>query len=267
MRLFYFLILSLFPLIAFAQHKQFEGVDGCFLLTDLKTGKELVRYGGKFCEERLAACSTFKVPLALMAFDKAVLKDENSLLKWDRKERAMPAWNKDHTAASWMKDSVVWFSQELTPKLGAKVIESYLKKFGFGTSDMSGGITNAWLNEPAEKNTEKISADEQLKFMTRLFKNDLPVSKHALATTQKIMFIENSANGAVLSGKTGSGLMNMHKGQKIRQGWFVAHIKKGDKDYVSVTGFVDKRKDPPYKFGGPHARDIAKQILAEQGIY
>ncbi len=45
------------------------------------------------------ACSTFKVALALMAFDKALLKDESTFFKWDGKDHGMAAWNKDQTAA------------------------------------------------------------------------------------------------------------------------------------------------------------------------
>jgi len=53
-----------------------------------------------------------------MAFDAGILKDEGSGMKWDGTKTSRQEWNRDQTAASWMKYSVVWFSQRLTPQLG-----------------------------------------------------------------------------------------------------------------------------------------------------
>jgi beta-lactamase class D len=261
---------SLVATSTLAEQKQLEGVDGCFILYDLKAEKQLIRYGGDRCAERVPASSTFKVPLALMAFDKGVLKDESHLIKWDGVDREIPSWNKDQTAASWMRESVVWYSQALTPKLGKDLIEKYLTNFVFGSHDMSGGIKDAWLtvtpSTPSVKNTLKISADEQVQFIAKLFKNQLPVSKRALDTTKKIMFLEKSSNGFELSGKTGSGYLSVSP-DKVRVGWFVSHVKRGDQALVAVTAFKDTRKDPPYKYGGPFAKDITKAILTEQGYW
>ncbi len=251
----------------YAQQKQLEGVDGCFILYDLKNDKQLVRYGDKRCAERVPACSTFKVPLALMSFDRGVLKDENELLKWNGVKREILTHNQDHTAATWMRDSVVWYSQALTPKLGRGTIEKYLKDFGYGTYDMSGGLDVAWLTEVPSKTTLKVSADEQVKFMASLFKNKLPVSKHAADTTKKIIFLEKSANGFELSGKTGSGSSVTGPGEKVRVGWFVSHVKRGEEEFIAVTSFTDTRKDPQYKYGGPFAKEITKSVLIEKGYW
>ncbi|MCX6124734.1 MAG: penicillin-binding transpeptidase domain-containing protein [Proteobacteria bacterium] len=265
--LFFLSTTILFSATAFSQQKQFEGVDGCFILYDLKADKQLAKYGDKRCAERVASCSTFKVPLALMAFDKGVLKDENDLLKWDGVKHDIESWNHDQTAASWMRDSVVWYSQALTPKLGKDTIEKYLRKFGYGNHDMSGGFDVAWLTEVPSKTTLRVSAEEQIKFIAKLFKNQLPVSKHALDTAKKIMYIEKSGNGFELSGKTGSGSPVLASGQKVRVGWFVSHVKRGDHELVAVTAFTDTRKDPPYKYGGPFAKAITKAILTEKGYW
>src|SRR5262245_58680018 len=61
----------------------FKGRNGCFRLHDLTSGKDIAVYNPTRCRERISPCSTFKVPLALMAFDKGVLKDANSGFPWD----------------------------------------------------------------------------------------------------------------------------------------------------------------------------------------
>jgi beta-lactamase class D len=265
------LLLALFSATAYSQEKQLAGVDGCFILFDLKANKQVAKYGDKRCAEQVAACSTFKVPLALMAFDRKVLKDESTELKWDGIDREIKSWNRDHTAASWLSNSVVWYSQALTPKLGKDVVGKYLADFGFGNHDMSGGITTAWLTvgplKEVTQSTLKISADQQLEFFKRLWRDQLPVSKHASATTKKITHLEKSPNGYDLSGKTGSGYLVHTKEKKVRIGWFVAHLQGNKQDLVAVTAFTDYRKDPPYQYAGLAAKDITKSILSDLGFW
>lgn len=156
--------------------KFFSDVKGCFLLYNLKTQKFEHEIGAKTCRKRYPACSTFKVPLAVMAFDSQILKDQTQTLKWDGKKQWLEAWNKDHNAKSWMRESVVWFSQRLTPKLGTKKLQNYLNKFQYGNKSLKGGITQAWLNPPTNPVGLKISAYEQVEFMKKLWTDKLPAS-------------------------------------------------------------------------------------------
>src|SRR5437867_1029726 len=63
--------------------KIFQGRDGCFELFDLTRNKMIVRTSDKLCAERSSPCSTFKVPLSLMAFDAKIWKDEKEPILWD----------------------------------------------------------------------------------------------------------------------------------------------------------------------------------------
>jgi beta-lactamase class D len=241
----------------------FAGRDGCFELYDLKTGTIVARYGEKRCATRTSPCSTFKVPLALMAFDAGVLKDETSSIEWDGTKYGREEWNQDQTAATWMKYSVVWFSQRLTPKLGMAKVKSYLGKFDYGNRDMSGGLTRAWL-----ESSLKISPDEQLGFWKRFWREEIPVSKHAYEMTKKITLVETSPDGWTLSGKTGTGRVGEAKdGKPLWLGWFAGHIAKGDRDYVFVTSFTDLVPSSDDRPAGPIARELSTKILTQLGLY
>src|SRR5688572_30316392 len=61
----------------------FAGMDACFLLYNVRTKAFDKVIGDENCKREYPACSTFKVPLAVMAFDSKALKDENVVLKWD----------------------------------------------------------------------------------------------------------------------------------------------------------------------------------------
>ena len=85
----------------------FKNMNACFLLYNMKTKKFERVYGEERCKEQVAPCSTFKVPLAIMGFDSGSLKDEHTEFKWDGEKRIIDSWNQDHTAETWMKNSVV----------------------------------------------------------------------------------------------------------------------------------------------------------------
>ena len=245
--------------------KLFSGRDGCFELYDLKTNKLIVRSNARRCAERTSPCSTFKVPLSLMAFDAGLLTDENSPMKWDGTLTSREVWNHDHTAATWMQNSVVWFSQRLTPMLGMEKVKSYLARFDYGNRNMTGGLTTAWLSSSLT-----ISPDEQLTFWKRFWREELPVSKHAFDVTKEITFVDKSASGWTLHGKTGSGHVGSlaaNPDSTLWQGWFVGHVARGDREYVFVTAYTDRMVSRDRSPGGFIARDITKKILTKMGLY
>lgn len=236
----------------------------CFLLYNMKTEKMEQVIGEEACQERLPACSTFKVPLAVMAFDFGVLKDENVVLKWDGKKGDRPELNQDHNAKTWMRDSVVWFSQRLTPRLGKQRLEKYLNEFSYGNKDISAGITKAWLVPPSSKTAAlKISGYEQLEFMKKLWRGKLPATGRSQNLTREIMFLEDSPNGFQLSGKTGSN--SFSKDRKL--GWFISHLQKGEAEYLTVLNFSDLQPTNNKEYGGPRAKQMTKDLLKAQGLW
>lgn len=243
---------------------EFPNLNGCFLLYNVKE-KKLVKEWGEACYEKYPACSTFKVPLAVMAFDSGVLKNEEQILKWDGQKRWLDHWNKDQNAKTWMQYSVVWFSQRLTPEIGEKKLKQYLHDFQYGNEEIS-DIRNAWLVSPSDKGPAlRISSKEQLEFMIKLWAGTLPVSKRSMDITKEIMMLERSPKGYQLSGKTGSGFYDEQKQYQL--GWFISHLQKGNEEYIAVTNISDLAPYHGASFGGMRAKDITKKILAAQGLW
>jgi len=237
----------------------FAGRDGCFQLHDMKADKLLVRFNPRRCARRTSPCSTFKVPLALIAFDAGALKNERSGMKWDGRRTSRAVWNRDQTATTWMRSSVVWFSQRLTRRLGMKKMKAYLARLGFGNGDMSGGLTTAWL-----ESSLKVSPDEELQLWRRLWRGELPVSRHAIDMTRRITLLGTSTSGWTLHGKTGSGRLPGKR--KLSLGWFVGRIAHGDREYVFVTSYNDRVEPTDRRPAGWVARDLSVKILNELGL-
>lgn len=244
----------------------FTNLRGCFLLYNMKTKAFEKIIGEEVCREQLPACSTFKVPLAVMAFDSGIIKDKNATLKWDGVKNDLMAHNQDHSAVTWMKDSVVWVSQRITPALGTKKLQKYLNDFDYGNKDISQGLRTAWLARPGDNSTAlKISAYQQVEFMEKLWTDRLPASKQALQVTRELTYLEDSPKGYRLNGKTGSNSFEHNRSLKF--GWFVAHLERSSQQYIAVTNIADLQPQSNPGYGGPRAKDLTKRILADLGLW
>jgi len=172
--------------------QRFKNYNACFILYSVNEHKIISKYNPKNrCYQRIAPDSTFKIALSLMAFNQGII-NQNTVFQWDGEKRVLPEWNQDQTPARWLKYSVVWVSQRITPQLGYARIKHYLAGFDYGNQDFSGDsgqnndLTKAWLSSSL-----KISAVEQLNFLNALLSNELPVSSEAVVHTRKICIWEN----------------------------------------------------------------------------
>jgi beta-lactamase class D len=221
--------------------------DSCTLVADLGSGHVLKREGD--CERRNSPASTFKIALSLMGYDSGVLQDETHPAWPYRPEyRAWnQAWKTTTTPHSWLRDSVVWYSQVLTRTLGAERFKRYVDAFAYGNRDVRGdrgknnGLTHAWLSSSLT-----ISPLEQIDFLRRIFKRELPVSRRAQDMTQSIMPVFPLPDGWTAYGKTGAGYRSLPDGRIDRDrqfGWFVGWAKKGERIVLFARLIRDEAKD------------------------
>lgn len=239
----------------------FKDRDACFLVADIETGKIVVEHNPIRCKKQFTPCSSFKIPAALMAFEKGIFKDENQAIKWDGIKRSRSEENRDQTPVSFMRDSVKWVTDWIMPQLGEQDIQNFLNTFNYGNKDFSGGLKNAWVSSSL-----KISAHEQLSFVSRLWKEELPLSKKSMELTKKIMFIQKIGN-AELYGKTGTGCLVgsscMSRPDKMI-GTFVGVLKSDSKTYIFAANASDlkEQKSP----AGPRLRDTTISLLKDLKI-
>lgn len=249
----------------------YKGKAVCFMMVDVETGQIRKSLNEENCNVQLPACSSFKIPLAVMGFDSGVLKDEMTTFKWNGVKNSIESWNHDQTAAEWMKNSTVWYSQVMTPKMGYAKIQNYLRKFDYGNQDLTGGVKTAWLTptSPTDnpKNyTLKISGIEQIDFLKKLMRNKLPAKQKSQELAKKLIFLETTPKGFEFSGKTGSGFVDGTRTRRI--GWFVGSLKTPDREYVFAANFKDTEDvmaDAGY--GGPAAKAIAIELLKSESFW
>jgi beta-lactamase class D len=208
----------------------------CTALADAATGKMLVQTGD--CETRVTPASTFKIPLALMGYDSGFLTDEHTPLLPFREGYPdwVPAWRTDIDPDSWMKKSVVWYSQRITETLGEERFRAYVQSLSYGNEDVSGdqgkenGLERSWIGSSL-----KIAPLEQVAFLRKLVRRELPVSPAAFDMTARLTLQPPLPGGWELHGKTGSAFPRKADGSLDRArayGWFVGWASRGDKTIV-----------------------------------
>lgn len=196
----------------------------CLAMADAASGKWLVHEG--VCGKRLPPMSTFKLPIALMGYDAGVLQDEhNPVLPFKQGYVDWrPQWRQAHDPSSWMKESVVWYSQQVTLQLGAQRFASYVERFGYGNADVSGdqgkrnGLTGSWLNSSL-----RISPDEQIGFLRRVLNRELGLKPQAYEKSAALLRRPEPVGGWQVFGKTGSG---------SHVGWYVGWLERDGKRIV-----------------------------------
>jgi beta-lactamase class D len=243
--------------------------DTYFLLVDPEADRVVYQVGDSAgLTERCSPGSTFKIPLSLMGFDAGILLDEENPV-WpyleaydDEREECRQA----QTPRSWMTHCCVWYSQEVTRRLGMNRFQAYVDAFEYGNRDLTGdpgknnGLTRAWIFSSL-----LISCEEQIAFIKKLVEAQLPVSDYAYAMTRKILFVDQLSNGWRLFGKTGLGIERRADGaldRSQRLGWFVGWVEKGDRRFLFALNLRRMKEVPP-----PSARhQIVKELLSQTGI-
>ena len=230
----------------------------CTAVSDARTGR-LLRQEGR-CSERVTPASTFKIALALMGYDSGYLTDEHLPLLPFKEGYAdwMPSWRAATDPTTWIRNSVVWYSQRLTEWLGAERLQHYVTAFGYGNQDLAGepgegnGLTRAWLTSSLQ-----ISALEELQFLHRLIARELPVSARAYDMTGRITLV-GVVDGWEVHGKSGNGSHQNpdRSADRSRQvGWFVGWASKGTR----VVAFARCLQDE-----GPESESAARR--AREGM-
>ena len=230
-----------------------NNVDGCFTMFNNADGKVTV-YNMKYDTMRFSPASTFKIFNSLVGLQTGVILDEKMVIKWDGTERWNKDWNKDMNMTEAFKVSSVPYYQEVARRLGKDTMQQWIDSLGYGNRNISGPVDSFWLN-----GNLKISPDEQLGFLKKLYFDQLPFRKSVQQMVRDVMVQENNT-AYQLSYKTGWGFDD--DGKAI--GWVVGWIEENKHIYFFVTFIKAPEKDTDI---GKLRLNITKSILKQYGFF
>ncbi|MGJ8657914.1 MAG: class D beta-lactamase [Akkermansiaceae bacterium] len=176
--------------------KKFE-VEGTMVVTDERDkDTKLSAYNLDRAKVGFLPASTFKIPHSLFALDTGIVRDEFQVLSWDGVKRFNSEWNRDQNLKSSMRHSVVWVYEDFAKKIGEKDESNYLAKIGYGNGKPTGKAP-FWI-----KGDLKISAIEQINFLQKLYRNQLPFKIEHQRLVKDIMIAEADKD-RILRAKSG----------------------------------------------------------------
>jgi len=230
----------------------FEDFDGSFVLYDLDAGQFTI-HNRDLSETRVSPFSTYKIYSALIALEIGVLDASSTSREWDGTMQPFESWNQDHDLASAMQYSVSWYFQDMDAQVGIEGLRYYLTRLSYGNNNLSGGISDFW-----NMSSLLISPIEQVKLLTSLHQNNSVFETRHIDTLRYVLRL-SERDGVVLSGKTGTGLVN---GWSVgNYGWFIGYVETEDGTFIFAT-FIsgdDAR--------GSAAAEITLSILGDMGVY
>ncbi|MCX6134315.1 MAG: class D beta-lactamase [Ignavibacteriales bacterium] len=228
-------------------------VEGSFALYDLKNDSYVFCNEAQFRQPFIPA-STFKICNSLIGLETGVIRDENFVIKWDGVVRQVVAWNEDQDLKTAFKNSTVPCYQELARRVGGKRMKYWLDKAKYGNADTSGGIDRFWLSGGL-----RITPEQQIRFLVRLYKNDLPFSTKSIDIVKRIMIAQDTV-GYMLRAKTG---LSEQDSKAI--GWYVGYLETVAGTYFFATCVQSSDKDNP-DFARSR-KEITIEILKSLKLY
>ena len=219
--------------------KYFESnkVAGTFGLYDNGTGQFTIYNLSRFKDSAYLPASTFKIVNSLIGIETGKIVNDKMLIKWDGVVRkfsngdTIQAWNKDLTMEEAFKVSSVPYYQEVARRIGKDTMQFWLDSLKYGTRKILSKIDTFWLD-----NSLKITPDEQMGLVKKLYFGQLPFQKRTQEMVKKTMLQESNANYQ-LSYKTGWGFRE--NGKSI--GWIVGWIEENRHPYFFVVNIEGEK--------------------------
>lgn len=223
--------------IDFVPHFRELGVEGSILIYDARRDRVFQHNPSRNTTAFLPA-STFKILNSLIALETGAISDEVAVLTWDGIQRKLPAWNRDLNMREAIKLSAYWFYQVLARRVGHDRMQKWVTQVGYGNQKIGSqaDIDKFWL-----RGELRITPEQQIQFLRRFYKNDLPFQARSFSIVKDIMTLEKTPDYTI-RGKTG--WVGFDDGVKPQIGWLVGYLEKGKDVYFFATNIeIRNEKD------------------------
>lgn len=223
-------------------------VEGSFSFLNNQMG-DITVYNMQLDTQRFSPVTSFKIPITLIGVQTGKITSENNIqIKTDSNQ------NKTVTLKEIFSSASPEYLQSLARQTGKDTMKLWIDSLGYGNKNMEGAVDSFWLN-----NQLKISPDEQLGLMSKLYFDQLPFQKYAQQMTRDAMLQEDNTLYR-LSYTIGTG--RDEKNDQI--GWVTGWIEENQHVYFFVTFIRSADKNKDMKQTGIN---ISKEILTSMGFF
>jgi beta-lactamase class D len=202
-------------------------VTGTFGMFDNSQGDFTIYNLSRFVDSTYLPASTFKVVNSLIALETGVATNDSVVIPWSGLKTSREECDQNLPMYQAFRQSCVPWFQELARRIGKDTMQRWLDTLGYGSRYNRVQVKDLdtfWLD-----NSVKITADEQIGLMKKLYFDQLPFKKWTQRIVKSMMLMD-STNKYKLSYKTGWGYRE--NGNSI--GWVVGWIEENRHPYPFV---------------------------------
>ncbi len=234
-------------------------VDGTFAMLDNGTNEFKVYNLSRFRDSSYLPASTFKIINSLIGLQTGKIINDSMIINWDRIDRGRSECNRDMNMYDAFRISCPPWYMELARRIGKDTMQTWLDSLGYGKKEsgqfkIQENLDTFWLD-----NSVKITPDEQLGLVKKLYFNQLPFHRVNQEIVKNAMLFENNANYK-LSYKTGWG--TTENGNQL--GWIIGWIEENRHPYF----FVMNIESPDQSIDMPGIRiKMLKDILTQYEFF
>lgn len=227
------------------------GHPGTFLLQRDGEAPQVV-HGAALADVPLRPASTFKVLLALVALETGALKGADEVVPWDgHRYPNFPQWQQDMALREAMQASSEAYFRTIAARIGRERLADWVHKVGYGNGRIGQSAPDAWHD-----GVLRITARQQLAFVDRLRRGDLPFSAKTIVAVKAAMR-DDDIGGMRVYGKTGTHVADDRSGNA----WWIGWVEGPRGNASFALGATPKTPDD-------RAKRIAlgKALLADAGL-
>lgn len=228
---------EIIPKADFGRHFKEMGIEGSILIYDLNRDR-VYQHNHQRNIAAFSPASTFKILNSLISLETGVISDEIAILTWDGIQRELPQWNRDLNMREAMKFSAVWFYQVLARRVGYKRMQEWVSRVEYGNQKIGTqeDIDKFWL-----EGEMRITPQQQVKCLQRLYQDDLPFSQRSLSIVKDILIVEQTPDYTI---RAKTGWFGFGSDLNPQIGWYVGYLEKENNVYFFATNIdiYDKKE-------------------------
>lgn len=233
------------------------GQPGTFLLQREGRPAELV-HGAALADTPLRPASTFKPMLALIALETGALKSADEIVPWNGKPYPdRPAWQRDMALREAMQTSSESYFGVLAERIGRERLAAWVQRVGYGNGRIGPTPARVWHD-----GVLTVTVRQQLAFVDRLRRGDLPFSAGTIAVVKAAMR-DDDANGTLIYGKTGT-----HRDAgRDGNAWWIGWVEGPQGDASFALGIdLTSTDDRAMRVALDKRIALGKQLLRDAGM-
>jgi len=208
------------------------GVQGSFALLENGSGQFTIANLARYKDSAYSPLNTFFIIPSLMALDNGMITQN---------------------ASTWVSTDSIAFYQQLMTSIGREAILKTIDSIHYGKGIVSNNLNEFWRDQSL-----RITADEQLGLIKKMFFKELPFQKRSQEMFKKMISKEDNSNYH---------LSYMEATDSLTQiSWVIGFVEENKHIYFFVLNTSVPNQSAAPKGASPSVVPLLKTILLQQGF-